>query len=373
MRASSFASAVAGACIAISVSAGAARADDRRAPIDCAAADIAPAIAVGLHSLSVEAPPDVVYSMRWSAVALALIVGTDGVPSDVHVEKSSGFLSVDNAITDAVREHWRYVPARKDGEPIACALKTAALWGQKPAPEVPKPTYTVLHIPASEYPAAILAKKEEGTVVLLVYIDDDDKTVKAKVVIPSKFADLDVASIEYVMHRAHLAAARINGSPAKTVIYLDVEWSLAPPKAVAGADVDEDPTTAKLMIAEASPSCSRAVVDAGPAEFAKRGAILLEHDGTTATPPQLDGIKLLADDLSNAIREGAKGVQLRGYGGDAWDLSPGACKLSLDRAMAIRQLLIDDGVKENTIEVVAMGGATDLGEPDRVDIYVWTK
>jgi hypothetical protein len=99
----------------------------------------------------------------------------------------------------------------------------------------------------------------------------------------------------------------------------------------------------------------------------------LEHDGVTANPAQLDGIKLLAGDLANAIEAGASGVQIRAYGGDSWDVSSAACKLSMERGLAIRQLLVDNGVKENQISVLAMGGNAGELEPDRVDLYVQTK
>jgi len=112
-----------------------------------------------------------------------------------------------------------------------------------------------------------------------------------------------------------------------------------------------------------------AKADASTAGLAKRGAILFEHNSTDPQPSQMDGIKLLAGDLNSALEAGATQIQLQAFGGTPGDKGSEAKRISLKRALAIRQLLIDNGVPSNRIITKAMGGATD-GEPDRVDIYV---
>ena len=62
-------------------------------------------------------------------------------------------------------------------------------------------------------------------------------------------------------------------------------------------------------------------------------------------------------------------IQLLAFGGAPGDKGSDAKRISLKRALAIRQLLIDNGVPSNKIVPKAMGGA-DNGEPDRVDVYV---
>ena len=47
-----------------------------------------------------------------------------------------------------------------------------------------------------------------------------------------------------------------------------------------------------------------------------------------------------------------------------------ARRLSLKRALAIRQVLIDNGVPAERIDVRAMGGADYMGPADRVDVFV---
>lgn len=130
------------------------------------------------------------------------------------------------------------------------------------------------------------------------------------------------------------------------------------------------PTT-KVAKTEAPPAGQHAVATTAPlAGLTKRGAILFEHNSTNPNPSQLDGIKLLAGDLNSAIEAGATHIQLQAFGGAPGDKSSDARRISLKRALAIRQLLIDNGVPASRIDVRAMGGVTDKGEPDRVDVYV---
>ena len=63
-------------------------------------------------------------------------------------------------------------------------------------------------------------------------------------------------------------------------------------------------------------------------------------------------------------------MQLEAYGGSPGDKSSDARRLSLKRALAVRQLLIDDGVPSGRIDVRAMGGVDDKGPVDRVDVFV---
>jgi outer membrane protein OmpA-like peptidoglycan-associated protein len=102
----------------------------------------------------------------------------------------------------------------------------------------------------------------------------------------------------------------------------------------------------------------------------KHGAIMFVKDATDPSPSQFDGVKTLATDLNAAIEAGASRIQIEAYGGPPGDKSSDARRLSLKRALAVRQLLIDDGVPSSRIDVRAMGGIDDKGPADRVDVYV---
>jgi outer membrane protein OmpA-like peptidoglycan-associated protein len=104
----------------------------------------------------------------------------------------------------------------------------------------------------------------------------------------------------------------------------------------------------------------------------KRGAVMFDKGVSDPSPAQFKGVKLLAGDLSQALESGVSRVELEAYGGAPGDKSSDARRLSLKRALAVRQLLIDSGVPSARIDVRAMGGIDDHGSPDRVDVFVRT-
>jgi outer membrane protein OmpA-like peptidoglycan-associated protein len=108
------------------------------------------------------------------------------------------------------------------------------------------------------------------------------------------------------------------------------------------------------------------------AGLSKRGAVLFDKGLSSPSPAQFKGVKLLASDIANALDTGTSRVQLEAYGGAPGDKSSDAHRLSLKRALAVRQLLIDNGVPSNRIDVRAMGSVNDNGPNDRVDVFVRT-
>ncbi|HEX4157880.1 MAG TPA: OmpA family protein [Rhizomicrobium sp.] len=110
--------------------------------------------------------------------------------------------------------------------------------------------------------------------------------------------------------------------------------------------------------------------DSEHAGLTRRGAVMFEKGATNPSPAQFNGVKLLAGDLTTALESGASRIQLEAYGGAAGDKSSDARRLSLRRALAVRQLLIDNGVPSNRIDVRAMGGVDDKGPTDRVDVFL---
>lgn len=107
--------------------------------------------------------------------------------------------------------------------------------------------------------------------------------------------------------------------------------------------------------------------DAG---LVKRSVILFAKDAPDPAEGALGAIKFLATDLNAAMTRPASRIELQAYGGPKGDKGSDARRLSLKRALAIRQVLIDDGVSPDRIDVRAMGGADDTGPLDRVDVFV---
>ena len=106
--------------------------------------------------------------------------------------------------------------------------------------------------------------------------------------------------------------------------------------------------------------------------LSKRSVILFAPQAADPAESALGPIKFLAGDLNAAMTSASARVQIQAYGGNRGDKGSDARRLSLKRALAIRQVLIDDGVPAERIDVRAMGGVDDKGPADRVDIYVKT-
>ena len=104
--------------------------------------------------------------------------------------------------------------------------------------------------------------------------------------------------------------------------------------------------------------------------LSKRSVILFAPQAADPAESALGAIKFLAGDLNSAMTSASSRVQIQAYGGNRGDKGSDARRLSLKRALAIRQVLIDDGVAAERIDVRAMGGVDDKGPADRVDVFV---
>ena len=108
----------------------------------------------------------------------------------------------------------------------------------------------------------------------------------------------------------------------------------------------------------------------GNENLTKRSVILFAKDAPDPAKSALGALKFLASDLNAAMVSPNARVELQAFGGNKGDKGSDARRLSLKRALAIRQVLIDDGVSPDRIDVRAMGGVDDTGPADRVDVFV---
>lgn len=81
-------------------------------------------------------------------------------------------------------------------------------------------------------------------------------------------------------------------------------------------------------------------------------------------------LQSLAGKLNDELQQKSGRLLLQAFAGTPGDKSSEARRLSLKRALSVRQLLIDSGVPSDKIDVRAMGGITDGGKPDRVDVIL---
>ena len=110
-----------------------------------------------------------------------------------------------------------------------------------------------------------------------------------------------------------------------------------------------------------------------PAAGLKRASTISFAEGASSpASADVNAIHSLATTLNAALNAGAQKVQLEAYGGPRGDKSSDSRRLSLKRALVVRELLIEDGVPSEKIDVRAMGGADDSGAADRVDVFLRT-
>ena len=114
----------------------------------------------------------------------------------------------------------------------------------------------------------------------------------------------------------------------------------------------------KKLASAAPPPAAAAGSEAG---LTKRSVILFAKDAADPAEGALKSIGFLAADLNAAMTGPGSRVELQAFGGSQGDKGSDARRLSLKRALAIRQILIDDGVSADRIDVRAMGGVDDTG------------
>jgi outer membrane protein OmpA-like peptidoglycan-associated protein len=123
-----------------------------------------------------------------------------------------------------------------------------------------------------------------------------------------------------------------------------------------------------------APQMASRTAPAGPPTgnetLTKRSVILFAKDAPDPAKAALGALKFLAGDLNASMTSPNARVELQAFGGAKGDKGSDARRLSLKRALSIRQVLIEDGVSADRIDVRAMGGVDDTGPTDRVDVYV---
>ena len=124
----------------------------------------------------------------------------------------------------------------------------------------------------------------------------------------------------------------------------------------------------KVASAQSAPAVTPAP---GAAQgLARQAVILFAQDSTVLSSSDSGRLKDLVPSLSAALSGGASRVELVGYGGQPGEKDSDARRLSLKRAIAVRQALISAGLPSSRIDVRALGGVEDNGATDRVDIFV---
>jgi hypothetical protein len=115
----------------------------------------------------------------------------------------------------------------------------------------------------------------------------------------------------------------------------------------------------------AAPTPPRAVPAPGPGPG---GLVTLAFAGGQGDLPSGSDLAAL-DALAMQHANGEDRLQIRAYAASTVsDGGSGARRLSLTRALAVRQYLIDKGIRSTRIDVRALGAPTDGSAADRVEV-----
>ena len=113
-------------------------------------------------------------------VLLDVVIGTDGVPSDVQIANSSGSLRLDEAARDFVMSNWKWQPPLNDCKPVAAKTRVSIKWDIKDArpgaaiagisSSVLLDLMTIKVLGASDYPAGLPPLTKAATAVVMVIV-----------------------------------------------------------------------------------------------------------------------------------------------------------------------------------------------------------
>jgi outer membrane protein OmpA-like peptidoglycan-associated protein len=95
--------------------------------------------------------------------------------------------------------------------------------------------------------------------------------------------------------------------------------------------------------------------------------VVFDPDASTLDQTAQEELIAFAEDFQR--RSGR--LELRAYAGPPQDTSSNARRLALRRALSVRRVLVSNGIKAERIHVRALGGTSDSGPQDRVDVKLF--
>ncbi|MEJ0026878.1 MAG: TonB family protein [Rhizomicrobium sp.] len=164
-------------------------------------------------------------------------VEASGDVGEAGVARSSGSLRLDDAAIAFVKG-FKFKPATVDGKPAACVRQIGVQWAlhedtSQTAAHIGGPA---LYPAAGDFPSGALAAHEEGTVDLIVMVDEKGTINLILPMTKTRFPDLNAATVAY-LGRQKIVGPTIDGSPVRAAIIVRVVWSPTgkPPEATASA------------------------------------------------------------------------------------------------------------------------------------------
>ena len=92
---------------------------------------------VAIEQRTPDYPPRMLKAEMDGAVIVALIVDEHGQPQQVQAEQATHPLFADAAVASV--QHWKFTPAMKNGQPVACAITLPIEFRHNTVTDRPKP------------------------------------------------------------------------------------------------------------------------------------------------------------------------------------------------------------------------------------------
>jgi len=157
---------------------------------------------------------------------LEVAIGADGVPTDTKVVTSSGSIRLDQAAQDFVKANWRWTAPTQNCKPMAVSTRISIAWSLHNASEASvnaqlAPPTVVMDI--KDFPPEALARHEQGTVMVTIYVLTTGRIALARVAQSSGFPDLDDKCVA-LAKTWRWGTASLDGHPVNTSLLALCQW-----------------------------------------------------------------------------------------------------------------------------------------------------
>ncbi|MGD1935316.1 MAG: OmpA family protein [Candidatus Phaeomarinobacter sp.] len=142
----------------------------------------------------------------------------------------------------------------------------------------------------------------------------------------------------------------------------------APEPAVSAAPAPKPPVEAAPSQPEPEAQVAALSPPAPVAELPDPAPSILQVIFDEQTAAIIGSARKDLDAIGETLRYDPRRIELKAYGGTPGDKASEARRISLKRGLAVRAYLIGLGIDSRRIDVRALGGVTDTGAPDRVDV-----
>ncbi len=136
-----------------------------------------------------------------------------------------------------------------------------------------------------------------------------------------------------------------------------------------GCGSEPPPTRQAVAAPPPPPQTQVAVLPPATAKAAPSDRLRIEYSGDAVNLPKEARDRLVAL-AGNLLEDESLRAQVKAYASGSSGSASAARRLSLSRALAVRALLIEEGVRSTRIDVRALGNRSEDGPPERVDVLV---